>query len=787
MPEIVIFTHAPQKTLGDPSSAAKLQRLLMDKLAYRYKDLVVKVVVSLNKSDEASIRNLFQVDMPYELIDSTRSATGMAQLEKTIKKTDIIISYPTPHFLTQSVADLFTANMKPVIALAEYDYDMEFQLRHRKSIPIVPGCFFLSSGLGKENLGIYIETFNEPAKVHPTDFSKLPSDLLSGNKEFYFGYFNRLFSSHTGATPSRFIAFAIHCSHQKDIDIILPLQLRNASEISEESKENILLSHSFMNDLHDFDHVLISYFPPNSPPVYFMYERTGKTLTAKEISEEEFEKQKDKAQKIIRIINPFPLHKDTVRALVEASAPVNLLTGDQSFSEALSLSKIAFYQTMPWKQKFYEALTAASAQKYTTLHEWFKMVGQKTTPLKSLVEFYKKNKEILYKETQALRCDLEINKNLSLLFLDYLDHFLQNSTYVLFTQFIEHLRSHPKYYTHEKEGGLISKKALFDHINFYFKSATSAEEKNKMFTYFDAHMDSLIKLDNHYKIWFYHDLKTQHPELQIALPANFIIEGMKNLNLVSEEIYYNTSYDPVLDENNEPLLVTMVHLTNHLQLLEMVDINVLTAEDKLEILQEIMRGDAICKNRNDNFSDTFWLKFLEKETDARVWRQTLKLLFTTPCYSSLSEGAAFYPDEPSLFFKLATRSELTEMLLKKPIAFNILMEELFLTKQPVKVFDSKINEIVLNAFFSISYDDVSPSFFRSSTKFLPKGKELLCKVLSVEDIDKQTAIKHFFKEMFTNHPQEINRFNKHFAPYLPQYLKDFINERQYSSASYIGH
>lgn len=76
---------------------------------------------------------------------------------------------------------------------------------------------------------------------------------------------------------------------------------------------------------------------------------------------------------------------------MENSEPVNLLTGDQSFSEALSLSKIIFYQAMGWKKSFYNALIAAS-QKYTTLHQWFGLVNEKSTPVKTLVDFYEKIK-----------------------------------------------------------------------------------------------------------------------------------------------------------------------------------------------------------------------------------------------------------------------------------------------------------------------------------------------------------------------------------------------------------
>lgn len=813
MKKIIILTYAPQKTLGDPSAAAKLQQLLVEKFGEHHEELMVEVLVSVGKEDEIPVRNLFSDGMQYELINGFDTAIGKEQLKKAISDADLIIPYPTPHFLSENIANLLADTMRPVISLAEYDYDIEFQHLKKRAVEVVPGSVFLSSGLKEGNLGIYVEKYGGHSQIHPTDSSKLPNDLMLGDKQLYFGYFNKLSNSYTGATPSRFIAFAIHSSQKKEVDIILPLQSPEIPNINPENKGSILEAPSFIKDLEGFNQLQIAYMRPAPYPIiYLLYQREGEKLVEKEISEEEFEEQKNKSDKIIRVINPFPLHKDSMRALVEASEPINLLTGDQSFSEALSLSKIIFYQAMPWKRKFYEALIMAS-QKYSTLHQWLKMVDKSSTPIKSLTDFYEKNKEALLIETQALQKDFELNKNLPVNFLDYLNNFLNSSLYERFTQFMDHVGQHPEYYANEKESETVkvytlSSKTLFKHLNFYLKSATTTDEKNKMISYFYAHIDSLIKLSASAKVWSSLDLKSRYPELNIVLTANSVIEALKGLSRLELDIYdsygspifsepeklptQSTADDQEDSDNtedseeNEQLTEIMMSLRHILKLLALADISQFKPEEKLEILKQVMSCGAIYYS--DGTADEHWLKFLENESDARVLRQTLKLLFTIPCYLDLKEGVGFDPDEPSLFFRITKyRSDLVETLLKSPTAMHILFEELFTVDNPsVKASNNaKINDLVLDALFFPHTSRISHSFFpTSSQKKVPsKERELICKMLSVEEKD-QTTIMNFLQSKFAGDPRKIDRFRERLGENSPQYLRDFIDEQLVSPPPY---
>lgn len=792
MKKIVILTHAPQRTLGDPSAAAKLQRLLLDNLSNQFKDLEVMVVVNVRQEDEEPVRNLFSQQMSYKLINGIDVGRGYFQLEDAISDADLIISYPTPHFITKEVAKLLTNHAKHVISLGEYDYDLAYQLANRgKAIEFIPGATFLSSGLEKDNLGIFIE--KQSGQIHPTDSAKLPNELLSGNSELYFGYFNKLFESSTIANPSRFIAFAANASTKKEVDIILPLQPKDSKDVSSESRANILFDSLFIEDLEDFSQVQLAYFPPSpTPPIYIIYERVGNKLLSREVSAEEFEVQKSKSEKIIRIVNPFPLHKDSIIALMEKSAPVSLLTGDQSFSEALSLLKIIFYQAMPWKKKFYEALTATS-QNYGTLQTWFKMFLDKSTPIRSLVDFYKKNQQTLIDETEALRNDLIHNKNFSDLFLDYISHFLNNNPYQRFTAFIDHLRKHPELYADKKKADgtyALSKETLTKHIHFYLKKATDSEEKNKMMNYFESHIDSIFPLSNFEKVWYFMDFKASHPDLNFSISAIFFIDSLRELPASEEEVYDNYGA-PIKDpeyksekvegledfEFRNCLRETMMSLGFLLKLLPSANISQYSSDEKLEILKLLRLHKALVyKNGAGN---EHWIKFLQNESNPQILGEAIKLFFITPCYRDMPEGVAFDTNEPNLFFYMANyHGPLLKALLENPMAIRILFEELFLVDQPeVRACNTKMNEIVLNALLFPSRQTSSYSFFQSSAKemLVSKEKEFIAKLLSVEERD-QEVVLHFFKSKLDTEPQKIDLFRKNFGDVLPPYLQNFLND-----------
>ncbi|MCH9624066.1 MAG: hypothetical protein S4CHLAM27_04380 [Chlamydiia bacterium] len=84
--------------------------------------------------------------------------------------------------------------------------------------------------------------------------------------------------------------------------------------------------------------------------------------------------------KVLRIINVFPLPKESFDDFLAVSEEVCLITGDQSWTEAaLDPSKIMLYETQEWKKKFYK-VTKKIAEKeegiLNVMHAWERYGGR---------------------------------------------------------------------------------------------------------------------------------------------------------------------------------------------------------------------------------------------------------------------------------------------------------------------------------------------------------------------------------------------------------------------------
>ncbi|ASQ47491.1 hypothetical protein [Legionella clemsonensis] len=798
MKRILILTHAPQKTLGDPSAAAKLQYLL-ESWGENSAEFAVTVVVQVQKEDEMPVRNLFRSGMNYQIIHNMNSEPGQKKLSHAVSLSDLVVIYPTPHFLTTPVAMLLADTRKPVISFTEYDYDIEYQHTNQGSITVVPGSTFLTSGIGEKSLGIYVEQFNEPAQIHATDLAKLPPDIFSANRVLYFGYFNRLFNSRTGATPARFIAFAILDSKQRELDIILPLQVSPHQEVSAESKANVLESADFIKELESFNQVQITYSPQPNNPIYLIYKKKEDNFLMNEISAEEFEAQKSAADKLVRIINPFPLHKDSMRALMENSEPINLLTGDQSFSEALSLSKIIFYQAMGWKKKFYNALMVTS-QQYKMLGEWFSLVNEKSTPVKVLVDFYTKNKETLLLETRSLQTYFAADKNLLTNFLMILRHSLSSEPYQQFMGFIDCLKQNPLFYADEKQQKTteysISSEALTQHVNYYLNIAGNSHEKNRILAYLNTQLDSLINFSSFEKVLFYRALKSKHPQLEITFTASLMIDYLKNIlelnleicDLRGAPIRINLPPQETLVDSEEAnsqtiLYEKMIGLGIALTPLSIATFHQFTEREKLETLQIIMRCGAVRYDTPQ--ADNLVVDFLTTETHPQVLRQILRLLFLTPSYQLIDDTVIFNPKEPCLFFLIKkNHPKIEEMLVNNSLAINLLFEELFLTEGcTVKASNNtSINDLVFNALLFPESTRRSFSRFFPSSPALEKNV-LLSKILNAGE-NFSPAIKSAVLAKLAHNSSKLEQLSECLGDDASNYLKDFFRENKLKTSNH---
>ncbi|AUH72599.1 hypothetical protein [Legionella sainthelensi] len=780
MPKIIIMTHAPGKTLGDPSSAAKLQRLLLEQFKQLELEIEVKVIINTDTTeDEEAVKNLFD-KAGYDLIKTIYTPEGKAQFEQNINDADFLILYPTPHFLSLTTATLITdiiARSKKceVLSLVEYDYDIPYQHSNKSFVNTVPGSMYKSTGIGEKCLGIYInqQTPSQESlfkRLHKEDLEKFPLDL-NQHVGLYFGYFNKIGSSKTGANPPRFISFAAHSNSGKEVDVVIPL-LPAGNNIHVENKIDALLEKEFVDSITDFNKVVISYSYSGSTR-YFVYTKKDDQLVAKEIDAEEYENQKNDSEKVIRVINPFPLHPKSVQALMEASESVNLLTGDQSLSEALSLAKIPFYQAMPWKKKFYDSLTFF-AQSYPALHEWFTINANQTISPKELAEFYSKNRLQMQEEIQSLRDELIQKKNLGINLIKYFNSLIEKSLLERCQFFIQNLINDFDYYT-QSEGRynekLLSPKELFTHMDFYLKRANTDDERNIMIGYLIKNIHQIFNLKEYDIMPFFYDICDKYPSLNFQLPVSIILNNFKKTPHMAVD--YVT-----IDQEEKQFQIEAPLIYDYLRSLSLVNMSALTAKEKNELLELMLSSEVFCYGKKPHKEMLMpLLQLIENESDKDILQKGLKILFTVPTYEFSGDTFEFILGKPSIFFQLVMqdRIEVLKRILNNPQAKAILLGELFKLENPTCIHPlnkEPINTFVLRALF-FDRTTSSASFFKPQKNEL---KETILQFLDTQDEDMLKTIQ--------NRLQALSAEKTNMC--VPNYLSKFLSERLNSEMTNNG-
>lgn len=775
MKKIVIITHAPQGTLGDPSSAAKLQHCIINEFSTQSEPIDIKVIVNVKSKYTEPVKKLFKSNMPYQLLNEFNESTLIPE----IADADLIILYPTPHFFDYATATLIGKAKKRVLALGEYDIDLDYQHQHRSTFfSTVVGSLFLSTGVGEKNLGIYLNERDLSYKnlfdlIHSEDSPKLPKDLKQG-QGLYFGYFNKIANSCTGATPARFIAFAAHNNpDQREIDIIIPLQMKDASNCSQESTVRALSESDFIENLQGLNQVLIAYYPPASAsPLYLMYHPDEGTHA--EVSKEEFENQQDKCDKIIRVFNPFPLQQQSIEAFLEVSESINLLTGDQSISEALSFAKTPFYQAMPWKTNFYESLKKMTQRNsFTTLHRWFELVNNQFISSKKLADFYSKNQETLKKETQDFRNYLFKEKNLSLNIAGYIRSMLTMSPYELFKTFIDNMSQNFNYYVSEQGAcnkAIIGSMSLFDHFNFYLEEADT-HEKNNMIRYFIEHIDQIIDVKTESIIHLFSKLKRIHPEIEISLSHSLLVnmlcaEAMSHTNSIEWKFDSHIEKNALIEFKKgemEHVKKPMLDMNNIPILLELIAESECTSKEKANLLQSIM-DNLICyvSNFSSDEIDSL-MKFIMQEKNPDVLQQIFTFLFTTPCYQDATLSILFHSSKPSPYFQIPEnkRIEFLMKILVHPHVDNILF----------KLTPLAIQYILDELLFSNTYE--KHNLFWGERGKWPQPN-FIRQILSISNKEEQMVILHYLESAFKVSPYKKKIMIEN-MDYLPPYLQEFLN------------
>jgi cellobiose-specific phosphotransferase system component IIB len=733
MKKIVILTHAPQGTLGDPSSAAKMQRILLDNAKQKGEDVEIEVLVDVKSCPhKEKVHALFQGNQKHQLINGYNAYEGETELKKVLDDADFVVLYPTPHFMTGNTAKLIAASKKPVLSLTEYEFDAAYNRRVKKEfINTVPGTIYLSTGFGRDNIGIYIEKGNADRaqlldRIHPDDRKKFPEDL-NQNNGLYFGYFNRLVHTRNGASPANFIAYAAHENpHIKNIDMVIPLMPQVNSQVAKPNTIDILQSPQFIDNLKTCGKVLLCYSNSggNEPSRYYVYQQEGAVYTVKELSKDAFEGQQNGADKVIRLLNPFPLNPQSMNALMEASEPVCMFTGDQSVSEGISITKIPFYQAVAWKVKLYDSLIK-STQEFPVLNTWFTLLKNPKLAPEKLASFYRENKTKLHDEMDHFRHYLLDAKDISQNISACIEFIGSLSLPERFNVFLNHLILNQDYFANdgsiEKGSVCITQGALLAHLEHYLVDASDEE--------FEQILQSLK--NNSHKInpnknpisfeKLLIALKFQYPQFNIKITPEVALKG-DLLNCSS----WSTDEGELIEG------IEFSELIRDLKLLNPMDFNL---EQKKQFFNKINDADTVFVNDKVTAQDvSLFLNFLENTTDEENMRQILNVLFTMQ--TNALEDDVVGPSSKGLFSQL---NDVDKRFILNKIESMPMVNQLFITEINPSL---NANKEFQSAISSDSIQDVEiADEYDSSVMELIQKQQLLRKSLQafrIQDEPRET-------------------------------------------------
>lgn len=376
---LLIITHGPAATLGDPSSSS----LLIKQLLIQHPDLKIKFYIcSVSAEHYLGKRGVIPQDervtvyfsqnseiyeLPFEqehniLLYLTGSFLAQYSLGSLLKsKANIMLGTAYSRSESPWQKNLFTQidrerleKLRKQTHLSSRDLTDKEILEEKETFldSLNARVHFLYAGLAKDatgakRLGINIAPMDRKEPSIAEAFSILPQKdketvrFILDNKpweeyqqssQLYFGYYNNINSvaDTNKATAARFFRLAVKNSFQKkpdqSVDIVMPLK-------SEDQQSWEAIVGQF--DLAAEDLSL----------EYWKQEPKTNTYI--------LEKKEGRGKRTVRIINPFPLSPQGMAFMFQFSHPFCMVTGNQSCSEALSFNKLFFYQIMSWEREFY--------------------------------------------------------------------------------------------------------------------------------------------------------------------------------------------------------------------------------------------------------------------------------------------------------------------------------------------------------------------------------------------------------------------------------------------------
>lgn len=384
MRKITVITHAPARTLGDPTLVSEfLANLLRENSDVEVTLLVEKVNLPGHiHAIEGVLLKHDRLDVRYLKGSFKDSNLNVDYSDELFENTDGIIVYPTIALLNREERAKLQKlrEQKPVLYITNYnfqqqaDYDKANQV-YNESHPrspletydsLVHQGHVLETGIGLRLLGMNLPIVNE-ANPSPVDSATLKSlmglaqneeldvdviDSYKKSSELYFGYYNNI-PSEAKDNKSKAKSFAKLCvldsitknGAGKNIDIIMPLV------------DDPTNSTCTWNDLRQElgEHVTLEYWVKDPETNQLVLKNSAGT-----------------GQPTVRIINAFPLAHNTMKFMYQHSNPITLITGNSSLGESIAYNKIFLYQTMSWHTKLYADLLSVVKVCFDTEHPYRK-------------------------------------------------------------------------------------------------------------------------------------------------------------------------------------------------------------------------------------------------------------------------------------------------------------------------------------------------------------------------------------------------------------------------------
>ncbi len=316
---VVILTYRYEKTMGDVYFAKRLAKQLAEQ------GVTVHVLISSHErievghlKDTENIRYKVVPSFSKHIIGADRHLT----LERIRTAREVIIAPTIQKWKPVKLLALLRLNPR-VRALTEYNYQ-ESSKRYETDSKLIPVQL-----TGFNHAGVFVDTMDSPPISAVSDRVKqlfkektgheLESNQpLSRNHQWFFAYSNLSIESQCDYgifNLLTFYHFVYALAEKQGIKEVT--LLANYDDITRQSFRNY--AQRTNSNFHSSQKCLVI----------------------------------QTSQVTIRIVDPFPLTNDDMRALIEHAHPVCLGTGDQSFVEQLMQNKLVCYQIMGWKDHLY--------------------------------------------------------------------------------------------------------------------------------------------------------------------------------------------------------------------------------------------------------------------------------------------------------------------------------------------------------------------------------------------------------------------------------------------------